>query len=144
MKLNPEDPKMQGIIAFAGFIAIIALYSLVKSMGIVESTPKFYWLSAASFMLLFSVGNSVMSLTDHVSNNYWGISIFVYVSLAVLSGLIAYLASNLSVYEAGSYKFIYFVITFGYLVFISIMGFMKKIVAFAQKEVWNQPKIRRR
>jgi hypothetical protein len=83
-------------------------------------------------------------LTDHVSNNYWGISIFVYVSLAVLSGLIAYLASNLSVYEAGSYKFIYFVITFGYLVFISIMGFMKKIVAFAQKEVWNQPKIRRR
>ncbi|MGK0452465.1 MAG: hypothetical protein ACJAXE_003142, partial [Neolewinella sp.] len=42
------------------------------------------------------------------------------------------------------YKWIYFVVTFGYLVFLSMIAFMKKIVEFAQKEEWNRPKLRQK
>lgn len=36
------------------------------------------------------------------------------------------------------------VVTFGYLVFLSIVGFIKRIVEFAQREEWNQPRPRNR
>jgi hypothetical protein len=59
--------------------------------------------------------------------------------MAAVSGLIAYFMAGIPFEEIGAYKWIYFVITFVYLVFISIIGFMKRIVNFAQKEEWTKP-----
>ncbi len=56
----------------------------------------------------------------------------------------AYLFSSLSLNEAGSYRWIFTVLSFGYLVFLSILGFVKRIVEFAEKEDWQRPKKRRR
>lgn len=39
-----------------------------------------------------------------------------------------------------TYRWIYIVVTFGFLVFLSMVNFMKKIVEFAEKEEWNQPR----
>ena len=64
--------------------------------------------------------------------------------LALTTGLFAWFVSSLSIGEAGSYKWIYFVVTIGYLVFLSMMGFMKNIVDFAQKEDWSHPRLRRK
>ena len=75
---------------------------------------------------------------------YWGRSIYCYMGLAAVSGLFAYLTSSLSINEAGSYKWIFFVLTIGYLVFLSIMSLMRKVVEFAQKEEWHHPRIRQR
>jgi hypothetical protein len=75
---------------------------------------------------------------------YWGRSIYSFAGLAAASGLLAWGLSGLSISEAGSYKWIYFVVTFGYLVFLSMIAFMKQIVEFAQKEEWNKPKLRQK
>jgi hypothetical protein len=61
-----------------------------------------------------------------------------------VSGLQAYFFSSISIANAGSYMWIYVVVTFGYLVFLSLMTMLKKVVAFAEKEEWNSPKIRPR
>ena len=66
-------------------------------------------------------------------------------SFAVLvagSGLVAWVLSGISLNEAGSYRWIFIVLAAVYIVFLSMMGFMKKIVEFAQKEEWNHPRIR--
>lgn len=102
------------------------------------------WLCAASFLLFFALFNAIMSATSKNLMKYWGRSIYAFLALAVGSGLMAWAFSGLSIGEAGSYKWIFFVITFGYLVFLSMIAFMKQIVEFAQKEEWNKPKLRQK
>lgn len=138
------NPFLQAAIIFITMITIVLLSKLVNALGILEIGPKFAWMSAASFMLFFAVFNSVFSLSSKNLNRYWGRSIMAFMGLAAISAGAAYLFSSMSIDEAGSYRWIYIVVTFGYLVFLSIMGAMKNIVEFAQKEEWNHPRIRRK
>ncbi len=137
-------PLWQFIYCLGGSILVTLVFWLLVNLNFMENSPKFYWMCATAFLLLYSIFNSLISLTAPNSGKYWSRSIMMFALLAIIAGALAYLFSGISVYDAGSYSFIYFVITFGYLVFISIMGFVKKIVAFAQKEVWNQPRLRKR
>lgn len=99
---------------------------------------------AASFMLLFAVANSMFSLGTANIRVYFGQSIYAYMGLAAASGLVAWLLSSLSINEAGSYRWIYLVVTIGYGVFLSMMIVLRAIVEFAQREEWNQPRRRQR
>ena len=64
--------------------------------------------------------------------------------LAAVAALLAQVFSKMSMNEAGSYKWIYMVVTVGYLVFLVILTAMRKIVDFAQREEWTQPRLRQR
>jgi hypothetical protein len=112
--------------------------------GITEVGQRFPWMSAASFLLFFAIFNSIFSLSAKDGAQFWSRSMMSFIGLAVVNGLLAWLFSSLSINEAGSYRWIYMVVAFGYLVFMSIMNFMKKIVEFAQREEWNHPRIRSR
>lgn len=104
-----------------------------------EMDPLFPWLVATSFLLFFAMFNSVLSLASEDSNKYWTWSLFSYIGLALVSGGLAYLFSSTSINDARSYKWIYVVLTFGYLVFLSMVGFMRRVVDFAQREEWEAP-----
>jgi hypothetical protein len=138
------DPLYQAAGSLVAVFIAILLGALVSSgtEGVVSN--RWPWLCAASFLLLFSLFNAIMSATSDNLMKYWGRSIYSFAGLAVGSGLLAWAFSGLSIGEAGSYKWIYFVVTLGYLVFLSMVAFMKQIVEFAQKEVWNRPKLRQK
>lgn len=138
------NPIMQAAIMFGGSVVITLLAEGMAAVGIVDISERFAWMSAASFMLCFAVFNSVFSLTAPKMIKYWGKSLYCFMGLAAATGLFAWFVSSLSIGEAGSYKWIYFVVTIGYLVFLSMMGFMKNIVDFAQKEDWSHPRLRRK
>ena len=138
------NPFLQAAIILGGMVAVVILSKLVNSTGLLDVGPKFAWMSAASFMLFFAVFNSVFSLSSENLNRYWGRSIIAFLGVAALMAGAAYLFSGMTIDEAGSYRWIFFVVTFGYLVFLSIMGLMKNIVEFAQREEWNHPRIRRK
>ncbi len=137
------SPFLQASITFGGVILFILVSKLVKLTGLAYVPERFPWLTAASFLLLFAVFNSVFSLSAENMLKYWGRSIYSYLGLAFASGLAAYLFSSLTIDEAGSYRWIYVVLTIGYLDFLGIMAFMRRIVEFAQREEWNHPRIRR-
>jgi len=138
------DPLYQaGGTLVAVFVSIL-LGSVVSAGTDDFVTPKWPWLCAASFLLFFALFNAIMSATSDNLMKYWGRSIYAFLGLAVGSGLMAWGFSGLSIGQAGSYKWIYFVVTFGYLVFLSMIAFMKRIVEFAQKEEWNRPRLRSR
>jgi predicted benzoate:H+ symporter BenE len=88
---------------------------------------------AASFLLIFGVFNALVFLSVQQAGKYWSQSIFSYAGFALLGGLCAMFFSGVSLSEAGSFRWIYLVITFSYLIFLSIGGFMKAIVHVAQK-----------
>ncbi|GJM31381.1 MAG: hypothetical protein DHS20C18_03820 [Saprospiraceae bacterium] len=138
------DPVHQAIVTFGGVVVFILISKLLDILGLLNVPERFPWMTAAAFILLFSIFNSVLSLASKDIMKYWGRSIYCFLGLAASSGLVAYLSSSIPIGEAGSYRWIYIVLTIGYLVFLSIVAFIKQIVEFAQKEEWNHPRIRRK
>lgn len=138
------DPIIQAAITLGAVLVFIGCAKIINLTGLINIPQRFPWLTAASFLLLFAMGNSIFSLSSENMLKYWGRSIYSYLGLAVLSGVVAYFTSSMSIDEAGSYRWIYLVLTVGYLVFLGMMAFMRRIVEFAQREEWNHPRIRRR
>lgn len=139
-----EDPKKLAIATALTSLFISLLFFIGVKMSMLDAYPKFYWMCACSFLLIYGIFNSILSARIENSPHYWRNSIYMYAALAIVTGFIAYLFSGVGVYDAGSYAFIYIVVTFGYLMFISIMNFVKRIVKYAQNEVWLHPKIRKK
>ncbi|MEM0994811.1 MAG: hypothetical protein AAF806_31835 [Bacteroidota bacterium] len=138
------NPMVQAGLMFVAGLVVTLMAMAVKAAGITEVGDRFPWLCAASFLFMFAIFNSLSSLAVKESNQYWGKAIMSFMGLAASSGLLAYLISGLSIWEAGSYSWIYVVLSIGYLIFLGMMSFMKAVVRFAQKEEWNQPRIKDR
>lgn len=137
------NPVLQaGTVLGTIFIVILGAKAF-HVLDIMEMDPLFPWLTASSFILFFAMFNSIFSLSAKNLNKYWSRSIMSFMGLAVLAGFLAYLFSNVAIYDARSYQWIFLVLTVGYLIFLSMMGFMKRVVEFAQREEWNQPKKRK-
>lgn len=137
-------PWLQAAVVFAAMAVLTIFAKLLGMSGALHVSDRFPWLTAAAFQLFFALFNSIISLTAKNLNNYWGQSIPAFGVLAVGMGALAWLISGIPINEAGSYRWIFIAVTFSYLVFLSLMGFMKKIVDFAQKEEWNHPRMRSR
>ena len=107
---------------------------ILKWTNLADIAGQAFWIIAGTSILLFAIFNSVLSLSTKDMNLYWTQSIPTYAALMVLSGSLAYLFSAMTMQEAGTFRWIFMVLTFGYLLFLSMMRFMRKIVEIAQKE----------
>lgn len=138
------DPLYQAGFALVGVLVMNLIGIAARGTNAIDVTYKFPWMCAASFMLFFAVFNAVFSVTSKSMVKYWGRSIYAFMGLGLGAGLMAWAFSGISIGEAGSYRWIYVVVTFGYLIFLSMVTMMRSVVDFAQKEEWNSPKIRQK
>lgn len=138
------DPIIQAAIVLGMGLIVMLGGKLFHLTNLMSVSDRFPWMTASAFILFFAMFNSIFSLSSKDMNKYWGRSMLSYAGLVLCSGGLAYLFSSLSINDAGSYRWIIIVLTFGYLVFMSIMRFMRNIVEFAEKEEWNRPKKRNR
>ncbi len=136
------SPPLQGALIFGASLLVMILSKIFG--GIIDVGADFCWLTALAFLLFYAVGNSVFCLSAKDINKYWISSMLVFAGLTILSGTAAYALSGMSMEAAGGYKWLMIVVVFGYLVFLSIIGFMKRIVDYAEAEDWQAPKKRRR
>ncbi len=135
------NPVFQGALIFGASLTVMLFSKLFG--GLLGAGADFCWLTASAFMLFYAVGNSVFCLSAKDINKYWITSMLVFAGLTLLSGATAYALSGMTMEAAGGYKWLMIVVVFGYLVFLSIIGFMKRIVEFAEAEDWQAPKKRR-
>ncbi len=138
-----ENPAMQALAILTGAVGLMLCGWFLTVTNVYPEEPLFAWSIATAFMLLFALFNSLMSLRADSFARYWGRSMYAYIGLALCTGLAAWLFSGIPLREAGTYRWIYIVVTVGFLVFLSMINFMKKIVEFAEREEWNQPRNRR-
>ena len=134
-----HSPFLQASIVFV----LMLLFDLVGKALQVAGTdlePRYPWNVSASFLLFFALLNSLLSLLSKHADHYWGKSILSYITLAVLGGMAAKLFSSIGINEAGTYRWLYIVLSIGYMVFLCIIGMVRKIIEFAQKEEWNEPR----
>lgn len=127
-------PIRQAIVIIIAIPVMIFIFWLPSRAGLFALDESFPWTVSAALTLLFGVGNSVLSLSAQDQNKYWGRSIVAYMTVVVASIAIAWLFTGESIYEAKSFKWIYVVFTFCYLLFLSIVRAMRKIVSIAQKQ----------
>ncbi|MCP9235084.1 hypothetical protein [Lewinella sp. JB7] len=138
------DPVLQAGVVLA-IVLVVDLFSLIiAGTNTVGVSNRFPWLCAASFMLFFALFNAVMSAAVPNTAKYWGRSLYSFMGLALGAGLLAWAFSGLTISEAGSYRWIYLVVTVGYLVFLGMISLIKNVVNFAQREEWNKPRPKNR
>ena len=137
-------PPIQALLILVFSLVLMIGGVIFDKLGILEMDRLYPWTIATGLLLLFAMFNSVSSLRDDNFAKYWSASMYSYIGLALLNGAAAWLISGVPVGEAESYKAIYIVVTVGFLVFLSMVNLMKKIVNFAEKEEWNQPRTRNR
>lgn len=128
------NPIMQGILIFTFAFIIMLIAKILQWTNIANIAGQAFWIIAGTSILLFAIFNSVLSLSTKDMNQYWTRSIPTYAALMVMSGALAYLFSDMTIHEAGTFRWIFMVLTFGYLLFLSMMRFMRKIVDLAQRE----------
>ncbi len=137
-------PIVQAGLVFSGAVLLMAFGWLLTVSGIFPVERLFAWSIGAAFMLFFAMFNSLLSLRADNFAKYWGASMYSFIALALGTGGAAWLFSGVPIGEAESYRWIYTVVTFGFLVFLSMVNFMKIIVRFAEREEWNAPRTRDR
>ena len=128
------NPILQGVVILAFAFVVMLFTKALKWTGLADVSGQAFWIIAGTAILLFALFNSVLSLSTKDMNQYWTRSIPTYSALMVLSGCLAYLFSAMTMHEAGTFRWIFMVLTFGYLLFLSMMRFMRKIVDIAQQE----------
>ena len=138
------SPILQAGMVVGSVFLIIIVAKVIKLMNQDAVDDLFPWMITASFMLFFALANSFFVLTAKQLAKYWNQSILAFFLSLIICGLLAYLFSGISIGDAGSYRWIYIVVSVGYLVFLSLMTFVRTIVEFAMKEEWNQPRARRK
>lgn len=138
------DPLRQAALFVGGSAVFMLLAALLRWMGVSAIDRIFPWSVATAFLLLYAVFISVMSLNASSALKYWSRSIYGFAVVALGNGVVARLISGLALGEAQSYRWTYVVIAICFLVFLSIINLMRKIVAFAEREEWNAPRRRQR
>lgn len=128
------SPLIQGGIVILILLVFIGGGIILENIGVSKKDEIFPWIVTASMVLFYAIFNCVFSLNADNSNQYWFQSLLGFVLVAVGGGAIAYLFTGISIYDAKSIQWIYFVFTFAYLVFLSIVNFMRVIVRFAKKQ----------
>ncbi|RMF23736.1 MAG: hypothetical protein D6765_12660 [Bacteroidetes bacterium] len=137
------NPFFLGGVVLAGVVVVTLGGEVARSAGFTLE-PLFPWLVTTSFLMFFAIFNAVICLMSKDLERYWSRSMLAYMGLALLSGGLAHLISGYSIGEAATYKWLFVVVTFGYLIFLTIITLMRKIVEFAQREEWTQPRLRKK
>lgn len=120
---------------FAGVtVLLLGLIKVLQLSDVLSSGTTLYFEISLMIILIFGIFNSVMGLPYKDQSNYWFYSTIAYILIAVLGAVLSYFLCDLDPDKLGVYKIIYFVFTFGYLVFLSIIRSMRKIVQIAQRE----------
>lgn len=123
-------PVYQALVALLFLIVIMP----ISMFFIGEGNPIYYWEMAFAILMAYALFNALLSIPYLKRSVYMRDSIFCYVGIALLSGLLASWLSGLSLEESGSFKWLYIVFTFSYLLILSIVNAILKIIEIAKKQ----------
>ena len=123
-----QPPYLQAAVGL-GLMLVFMLLGKITGMDF-----TFPWTTAGAVLLMFAVFNSVNSFTTDNMMTYYRDSIFSFMALVGLGSGLAYLFSSVSINEAGTFRWIYFMITLSYFGFIGIVSFIRFILGVLETE----------
>lgn len=137
-----REPFLQAAFVAALMVIFLLVSLLLSSAGPNPFSGRMAWVVVTAMLLLYAMFNSISCLGASDPGKYWNRSVLSYLALALFGFGSARLVSGIPIDEAGSFRWLFFVVSFSYLVFVSIVNLIRIIVAFAEKEEWHAPKAR--
>lgn len=138
-KRSPADrivaqPLLQAAViwGFGTLLSLVDKAAEVPGVGTMKGNST--WILMTACILFYSVFSSILSLKVKDPNRYWRDAVIAFVALAVSAALIAWLISGVTMDDAGSFRWLYMVLAFGFLVFLSIMRLVRRIVEIAIRQ----------
>jgi hypothetical protein len=92
------------------------------------------WIVSTAMVLCFVILNSIIALRIESIVPYWSQSVIFYFALLAFSYGWSYLLSGLHIDDAGTIRWLWFVITLVYMVFFAIARSVKGIVDIANEQ----------
>lgn len=93
-----------------------------------------YWILSCALLLLFAIVSSVFSFSSENAIKYYGQSVTSFLGVAILGAFSAFAFSGIALSDAGSFSWIYMVMSIIFIVFLTIVNLMRKIVEIAKKQ----------
>jgi hypothetical protein len=128
----PPYVQLGGILLLS--VILMLLSKLAPTVPYASTAGIMPWVVLCGMILFFALINSILSFSATDGSKYWMQSVFSFGALLIIGGILAWAISGVSINEAGSVRWIYFVLTFGYLVFLSIVNLIKFFVALARRQ----------
>jgi len=92
------------------------------------------WIVATAMILCFIILNTIVALRIEPIIPYWTKSVIFYIVLLVFSYGWSYLLSGKDIDDAGSFRWLWLVLTLVYMIFFAIARSMKRIVDYANRQ----------
>lgn len=129
------DLKQKLANPFVQVAFVFVLFLLVNWISsIVGSETKMPWTLAIAFQLLYIIYNVIIGLLNKSKWQYWSFSIIGYVILMLINIFVAGKISGITMDEAGTYRWVYFILIPVFLLFIVMTNLIKKIVSLAEQD----------
>ena len=128
------SPYRQALVASVLQLIVLGITRMLMSGGQMNETPTLFWEIAFTIMMTYMLFSAMLSFPYKKRGEYFYKSIIGYVVVAFSGGFLADWLSGISMDEAGSFRWLYLLLTFCYLVFLSIANAMWKIIEMAKKQ----------
>jgi hypothetical protein len=121
-------PVLQAVIIL-GFTTLLALLDRIgNSSAAGTETMNSSWILMTTAVLFYAVCCSVLSLWAEKPGRYWRDGILAFAGLMIACGAVATVLSGQTIDEAGSFRWLFLVMTIGFLVFAVIVRMIRRIV----------------
>jgi hypothetical protein len=131
------SPYKQAGMVLALMLFLMLFAYIFELVGISKKDEMTPWIVAIAMVMFYSLMNCILSLSTKDEVGYWLKSVLSFVVIIIVGVMVSWAISGLSIFDSKSLKWIFLVFTFVYLVLISILRFMKRIVRIAQKQDEN-------
>lgn len=115
-------------------VVLMILMISPSKMGWIDMPVYFPWTIAAALTFLFGIVNTLLSLSSSSVVTYWRDSIMAYGFVLLSGALMAWGLSGLDIWEAKSFSWIYKVFTIAYILIMSIVQTIRRIVTMVQDQ----------
>ena len=134
LKRRLVSPHWQGLTA-AGMMTVLGILDLAMPHTDTYMEPGYSpWAITTAMLLCFIILNTLTVLRIGPDGPYLGRSAMVLVGLMTFGYLLSWGLSGRHIDEAGTFRWLWFVITFAWLVFFVIVRSVKRIVGIALRE----------
>jgi len=131
--INPL--KQLGVI-FGFFVLCIAVIFLLHTTGAIDPNPMLYWEAAFTCVMVYIIFSSALSFSYPNKSKYFMFAIISFIILMVSTGVLAAVISgqSIDIGGGGSFRWMYMMFTFSYLVLLTIVNSMSKILQYVKKQ----------
>lgn len=129
-------PAKQLVVLFIFFLLYVLVVYVSLATEVAEPNPTMYWEAAFTTLMIYIIFNSALSFSYPSKTKYFMFSIFCFVFLMVITGLLAayFSGQHIDIGGAGSFRWMFMMLTFSYLVLLTIVNSMFKILEFVKKQ----------